>query len=252
MVCDEVQDASLYELQLLAAMASPKDSVVPGPDSLFLVGDGHQRLYTKPVSLRACGIEVRGRSARLRLNYRTTQGICAAALEVVSGVDLDLLDQEAAEGRDGGDGSYRSLRAGARPERKTFASDAEQADYIASVMAEARKENEGLLILGRTRTGLEKLQQLLAARGESVPLLGEAEVPKQSDAVVLATLYRSKGLESPRVILSSMQESPARFPGGSEREKDLWLRKERLLVYVGMTRARDFCTMTRVGSRVTP
>jgi superfamily I DNA/RNA helicase len=77
-------------------------------------------------------------------------------------------------------------------------------------------------------------------------MLADSELMPAGEHVVLATLFRSKGLEAPRVILAGMQESPARFPGGSEEDKALWLRKERLLQYVGMTRARDWCATTRV------
>jgi superfamily I DNA/RNA helicase len=44
-----------------------------GPDDLFLVGDPHQRIYDNHVSLAKLAINVRGRSRRLTVNYRTTR-----------------------------------------------------------------------------------------------------------------------------------------------------------------------------------
>jgi hypothetical protein len=55
---DEVQDFTAGELRLLRALAPVE------PNTLFLVGDGHQRIYGQPVRLGACDIEIRGRSRR--------------------------------------------------------------------------------------------------------------------------------------------------------------------------------------------
>lgn len=239
-VCDEVQDAGPPELRLLRALASEPGAPV-GANRLFLVGDGHQRLYRRPISLSACGIEVRGRSKRLRLNYRTTQGICAAAVELMEGVESDALDEEG----DPLDG-YRSLRAGTRPETIVHEHTSAEADWIVEQWR-ASKEAP-LLVLARTRAYLDELHEMLVARGLSPLRLGEGEaLPKDAD-VVLATLHRAKGLEAPRVILAGMQLVPARWPGESAGEKELWERRERSLVYVGMTRARDRCALSRVGS----
>lgn len=243
-VCDEVQDASRWQLRLLAALATPKGFVDPGADRLFLVGDGHQRLYEKPVSLRACGIEVRGRSARLRLNYRTTQGICAAAIDALAGLDLDVMERDDAEADTSG---YRSLRAGARPSAHAFASADDEADFIATTIRSTPARP--FLVLARTKTMLAHLADKLRARGVTPLMLGDAEAMPAGDHVVLATLHRSKGLEAPTVVLAGMQDSPLRFPGGSDEDKALHARKERLLVYVGMTRARDACLLTRVAER---
>src|SRR5690606_10150159 len=62
-VVDEAQDFHPEEWRLIRALASE------GPDDLFLVGDAHQRIYGRKVVLSRCGIAVRGRSSRLRVNY---------------------------------------------------------------------------------------------------------------------------------------------------------------------------------------
>jgi superfamily I DNA/RNA helicase len=244
-VCDEVQDASPWELRLLRALATMPDENQPGRDRLFLVGDGHQRLYQRPISLRSLGIEVRGRSARLYLNYRTTQGICAAALEALESAEGDVLETEGGEAGDAP--GYRSLRAGERPEEHTFATPEAESDFIAKTI-QATKARP-FLVLARTRAMLKGLKDRLLSRGVNAVVLADTEVFPKGDHVVLATLHRSKGLEAPHVILAGMQESPAKFPGGTEEERALWPRKERLLRYVGMTRARDTCTLTRVGKK---
>jgi len=249
-VCDEVQDASLVDLRLLSLV---------GGAQLTLVGDGHQRLYTKPVSLRAAGIEVRGRSVRLRLNYRTTQGICRAAVAVMDGVDLDTLDAEASEARsaDGAaatdDGGYRSVRAGPLPERHVCSDADAEADVVARVIREsssssATASSPPTLVLARTRAALDALQQRLRARGLTVAVLGDGlDVAPTGALALLATLHRAKGLEAPTVVLTAMQQVPQPFRGArdDDEERRLHERQERSLVYVGMTRARDRCVLTR-------
>jgi hypothetical protein len=43
-----------------------------GQRTQFIVADPHQRIYDNRVSLASLGINVRGRSRRLTINYRTT------------------------------------------------------------------------------------------------------------------------------------------------------------------------------------
>jgi superfamily I DNA/RNA helicase len=84
-VVDEAQDLSAAHWRMLRAM------VPAGPDDMFLAGDTHQRVYDNRVTLGNLGINIRGRSARLTLGYRTTRQNLAAAREVMSGVAYDDL-----------------------------------------------------------------------------------------------------------------------------------------------------------------
>ncbi|MFE6103959.1 UvrD-helicase domain-containing protein [Streptomyces laurentii] len=68
-VIDEAQDLHPAQWRFLRAL------VPEGNDDLFIAGDAHQRIYGNRVSLRSLGINVTGRSHRLRINYRTTQEI---------------------------------------------------------------------------------------------------------------------------------------------------------------------------------
>lgn len=77
---------------------------------MFLVGDTHQRIYDNHVTLSSLGVNIRGRSSRLTLSYRTTRQILAAALELMSGEVYDDLD-----GGDENLAGYRSLLRGERP-----------------------------------------------------------------------------------------------------------------------------------------
>ena len=53
----------------------PKAEDHPGTNSLFIVGDGHQRIYARLRVVGRCGISIRGRSRKLRANYRTSEAI---------------------------------------------------------------------------------------------------------------------------------------------------------------------------------
>ena len=239
-VCDEAQDAGASELRLLAALARGPDGQIR-PDALFLCADGHQRLYQHPVSLTRCGIEIRGRSHRLRLNYRTTEPIRAEAVRRVEGLTVDPLDEDPDE-LDPLHG-YRSVRGGVPPVERSFESAAAEADWIVELAAEA----PALLVLARTHVWLDALAALLSDRGLTARKLGEGERGVPEAGVVLCTLHRAKGLEAPRVLIAGAQLSPARWPGVHEGAKATWERRERCLLYVGMSRARDWCGLSRVG-----
>lgn len=241
-ICDEVQDASPGDLQLLGALATQDED---NSNRLLIVGDGHQRLYQRPVSLLACGIDVRGRSYRLKLNYRTTQGICAAALATVEGLSLDELDadENTKSGLDALRG-YRSIRAGPAPERHSFDTAFAQADWIAEQI-----EGDGpLLVLARRNHEIEELDRLLQARGHRPVVLGDGTSEVDGATLALASLHRSKGLESPRVIIAHSEQVPLRWPGPKAGPKARWERQERSLLYVAMTRARDWLGMATVGA----
>ena len=68
-VVDECQDLGVAELRFLAAIAPER------ADGLFFAGDLGQRIFQQPFSWQALGIDVRGRSHLLKVNYRTSHQI---------------------------------------------------------------------------------------------------------------------------------------------------------------------------------
>ena len=87
-IIDEAQDLHPAQWRLLRA------AVPTGPDDMFIVGDAHQRIYDNRVSLARIGINVRGRSKRLTVNYRTTQEILALAVPALGKAAVTGLDDE--------------------------------------------------------------------------------------------------------------------------------------------------------------
>ena len=83
-VVDESQDVSVPELRFLAALAGDR------PDGLFFAGDLGQRIYQSPFSWRALGVDIRGRSQTLRINYRTSHQIRRQADRLLAGEVSDV------------------------------------------------------------------------------------------------------------------------------------------------------------------
>ena len=71
MVVDEAQDVGVAQLRFLAALGSEN------PNGLFFAGDLGQRIFQQPFSWKTLGLDIRGRSQTLRINYRTSHQIRA-------------------------------------------------------------------------------------------------------------------------------------------------------------------------------
>ena len=63
-------------------------------NDIFIVGDSHQRIYKNHPTLSKCGINVRGRSSILKINYRTTEEIRKYAFALLNGISFDDLDED--------------------------------------------------------------------------------------------------------------------------------------------------------------
>jgi len=68
-VVDEAQDMSISQLRFLSALGSNRSN------ALFFAGDLGQRIFQQPFSWKALGVDIRGRSRTLRVNYRTSHQI---------------------------------------------------------------------------------------------------------------------------------------------------------------------------------
>lgn len=243
---DEVQDFTASELRLLRTLAPE------APNSLFVVGDGHQRIYGKPLRLSACGIEIRGRSRRLKINYRTTQQIRDRGISILEGREIDDLDG----GVDSLKG-YRSLRDGPVPEVCHFSSDAEEAGFIAKRIRAWLEDGvaaESICIAARTRAQLaDRYAPLLENAGIDTVIVEKDPEAEQSKAGVrLATMHRMKGLEFSRVMLVGVQKGTvpmeARQAADHVSAEEVEL-QERCLFYVACTRARDELVIAGYGER---
>lgn len=233
---DEGQDLNPTRWQFLRAL------VEEGPDDLFIAEDAHQRIYGSRVVLGHYGIKIVGRSQRLRLNYRTTAQNLQYALSVLAGTDFVDLEGDSEE-----DVGYRSARTGPVPQLVQAKNLDDEFDQIARIVGswqEALQKGQGfenLGILVRTEQVGEQVVRALEERGVSARFVSEKSVP--SGRPVVMTMHRAKGMEFARVIIFGVDDSslPAQFAIENLAEADRAdaLQREKSLLYVATTRARD-------------
>lgn len=245
-LADEVQDFTANELALLRAM------VPRGPNDLFIVGDAYQRIYGYHTPLSRLGIETRGRSKRLKLNYRTTKGIRKYAVAIIEGCAVDDLD----DGQDSLKGFW-SLRNGSPPEVALFQTEGEEAKRIVGRLKgwlQQGAEPGTICVAARTHQLVrDRYRRILESGGIPISLI-EADDRGGTPArgVRLATMHRMKGLEFMRVIVAGVQEGVVPWlpqndgpaDEASRRHREL---QERSLLYVAATRARDELLITGFG-----
>lgn len=245
LLSDEVQDFSASELRLLRVLAPNS------PNSLFLVGDGHQRIYGQPIRLGWCGIDIRGRGRRLKLGYRTTEQIRNRAVAVLRGREIDDLD--------GGLDSLKGfvcLRHGPEPVISSLGREADEAKLIVDTLRAWTEAipPESICVVARTRAQLrDRYEQILEAAGiQAVYVEKDPESEREKPGVRLATMHRLKGLEFSRVLLVGVQDGlvPLTLPTEWDDPESTHRHElqERCLLYVAMTRARDELVVVGYGS----
>lgn len=241
-IVDEVQDLGPQELLLLEALGGT------GQDGLTLVGDGGQRIYGKATSLKSLGIDVRGRSHVLRLNYRTTAQIRRFAEHVIRGIADDL--EGARDERRG----VRSLLDGPEPLLRAFTTLEEQLSFVVAEIVgqvEMGRKLDDIAIFARKRELLEPLKVALHAADMRYRLLTGKGT---AGGVTLATMHGAKGLEYKIVFVVDVSDNqvpqPKAYQGIQEPQAlEEALRREQQLLYVAITRARDEVYLTWVGER---
>lgn len=242
-VVDEAQDFHTEEWKLIRAL------VPPGPNDLFLVGDAHQRIYGRKVALSRCGIQIQGRSSKLLINYRTTEQIRAWAMAMLSGVEVDDLDGE----KDTDDG-YKSLLSGSKPEHHHFTTSELEQEFLTEKLNELLQDRnpEDICIVTRTSKMLKDDYQGLLQSLSITHTVLDRNKNASGGGVRLATMHRVKGLEFPVMILAGMNSKtmPLRVASveGDPTSKAEHEDRERSLLFVAATRARDHLIVTSWGS----
>src|SRR5690606_4573874 len=102
------QDLTLVGLQLIRALVNGPDP--DRPDGLFLAGDGAQRIYPGGFTLRQAGIEVRGRTTVLKVNYRNTAEVLGVAMATTGADTIEDLDEQFTRADDVGETNRRGER----------------------------------------------------------------------------------------------------------------------------------------------
>jgi superfamily I DNA/RNA helicase len=249
-VVDEAQDLSPQAFRLLREM------VPAGKNDLFIVGDAHQRIYRHQVVLSRCGVELRNRGRRLKINYRTTEEIRRWSVGLLRNQPIDNLDG-AVDSVTG----YRSLLHGVAPQVQRFADFQTEAAAIAEYVSqhaggEPEGEGDGLrdiCLVARTHSLLESYEAALGGKGIPVYKIKPSEREDRTrPGLRLATMHRVKGLEFDRMIIAGVNAGAVPHPAALHAASDPAVRaeaevRERALLYVAATRARREVRITGWG-----
>lgn len=226
-IVDETQDFGPQALRLLRA-------IVPnGLNDLFFVGDGHQRIYTRNrASMSASGINIRGRSRKLYLNYRTTEEIRRLAVATLEGCEVDDLDEGSDEVK-----RYKSLSHGPVPRTLDFQHLEEALGSLNPLLTASLAEGRSVCVIVPTKHDANAVHGSLKAGKISATILGPDERDQpDSKSVRIATMHRAKGLEFDEVVLLISRNWCVANSSIDNIQR---------LKYVAMTRAKRLATIVR-------
>lgn len=243
---DEAQDMSQEALRLLRQIVPLGDESSRDND-IFIVGDGHQKIYRKKVVVSRTGINIQGRSRRLKINYRTTDHIRKFAVSVLEGGSFDDLDG----GQDDRSG-YKSLLRGVKPEVRAAESLEEEIQSIIDFAKEGGLEQTCLVL--RTKKLMETFERALNEKGiQTYRLRRSVAEDRGKKGLRVATMHRVKGLEFENIIVANATSGvlpldEALLSIDDELVKKGALSAERALLYVSLTRARKRSLITYKGN----
>ncbi len=245
-VVDEAQDMSSEAFRLIRAI------VPEGPNDLFIVGDAHQRIYRYRVRLGQCGINIRGRGRKLRVNYRTTEETRRFAVAVLEGMEVDDLDG----GPDDQKG-YVSLTHGSPPVVRCLPDLAAEIEYLKDRIGEWKAEGfaeESICLVARTNKLLEVYEEELQRAGFRTYRIRRSVADQRvQPGLRLATMHRVKGLEFDYVCVVAANDGMIPLAHAIDGAEDavaarLAETRERSLLYVALTRARRGAVITAHGT----
>ena len=246
-IIDEGQDFSDSAYRLIRALAGEEHS-----NDIFIVGDSHQRIYRNHPTLSKCGINVRGRSSILKINYRTTEEIRKRAFALLNGISFDDLDEDF----DLGD-KCQSLTHGEKPVIENFNNANDEFDFILDEIKKLKENGIALndiCVVARTKKLVDDYIALFTRVGIRSYVIKRNKVDDRSfDGLRVATMHRVKGLEFKYVFIVAANNRIIPLPSAinktdriSEAESIV---SEKCLLYVAMTRAQKGVYITSYGRK---
>jgi superfamily I DNA/RNA helicase len=241
-IVDEAQDVSVAQLRFLAALGGDR------PNALFFAGDLGQRIFQQPFSWRSLGVDLRGRSRTLRVNYRTSHQIRTQADRLLGHVVTDI------------DGNVEDRRGtvsvfnGPPPTIISLSNEVEEAKAVAGwvqeqTVAGLRPHEFGIFV--RSDAQLDRARSAADASGLPYKILDEEHVDTTSGHIAIGTMHLAKGLEFRAVVVMACDDEVVPLQErietvGDEADLQEVYETERHLLYVACTRARDHLFITGV------
>jgi superfamily I DNA/RNA helicase len=240
-VVDEAQDISVAQLRFLAALGGNR------ANALFFAGDLGQRIFQQPFSWKALGVDIRGRSRTLRVNYRTSHQIRTQADRLLSPqvADVDGVTEER--------GDTVSVFNGPPPVVSVVKSQSEENEAVAKWISEQAKA--GVLphefgVFVRSEAEMNRARSAVTKSGLKFKTLDE-HVETASGHVSISTMHLAKGLEFRAVVVMACDDEIIPLQErietvGDDADLKEVYDTERHLLYVACTRARDHLLITGV------
>jgi mRNA-degrading endonuclease RelE of RelBE toxin-antitoxin system len=240
-VVDECQDLSIAQLRFFAALGKDREN------ALFFAGDVGQRIFQQPFSWKSLGVDIRGRSKTLRVNYRTSHQIRMQADRLLAPEVADV------DGNTEKRNDTISVFNGVPPVIKTFKTEADESKGVGKWLAEQIKA--GVLphecgIFVRSEKQLDRAKKSSIFAMIPFKLLDE-HVETVSGNLSISTMHLAKGLEFRTVVVMACDEEVIPLQErieavGEDSDLKEVYDTERQLLYVACTRARDSILLTGV------
>jgi mRNA-degrading endonuclease RelE of RelBE toxin-antitoxin system len=240
-VVDEAQDIGVPHLRFLAALGGDR------PEALFFAGDLGQRIFQQPFSWKSLGVDVRGRSRTLRVNYRTSHQIRMQADRLLGAVMADV-DGNAEDRSD-----TVSVFNGPPPSVIVLDTEGEEIAAVGKWLAELGTQGltpHEIGVFVRSAAQLGRARAAVEAAGLAFRVLDE-HVQTASGFVSVSTMHLAKGLEFRAVVVMACDDEVIPLQErieavGDDADLQEVYDTERHLLYVACTRARDHLLVTGV------
>lgn len=240
-VVDEAQDIGVGHLRFFAALGGAR------PNALFFAGDLGQRIFQQPFSWKALGVDIRGRSRTLRVNYRTSHQIRTQADRLLGPVVLDV------DGNSEDRSDTVSVFNGPPPTIRTLKTEDQEASTVGKWIAE--QAEAGVLphefgVFVRSAEQLDRAKTAVQESGLPFKVLDD-HVETASGHVSISTMHLAKGLEFRAVAVMACDDEVIPLQErietvGDDADLQEVYDTERHLLYVACTRARDHLLVTSV------
>jgi len=240
-VVDEAQDLTVAHLRFFAALGANR------PNALFFAGDLGQRIFQQPFSWKTLGVDIRGRSRTLRVNYRTSHQIRTQADRLLGPVVTDV------DGNTEDRSDTISVFNGPPPEIRMLQDADEEIAAVGKWIDE--RGAAGVLphefgVFVRSPAQLDRARAAVEKAGGAFKVLDE-HVETTSGHVSISTMHLAKGLEFRAVVVMACDDEVIPLQErienvGDDADLQEIYDTERHLLYVACTRARDHLLVTGV------
>ena len=214
---------------------------------LFFAGDLGQSIFQQPFSWKALGVDIRGRSRTLRVNYRTSHQIRTQADRLLGPAMTDV------DGHTEERGDSISVFNGPPPEIKTLADAMAERHAVGDWLGRCVKA--GILpheigVFVRAEGQIARAMGAVRQAGLPYRILDERVVSEQGQ-VAISTMHLAKGLEFRAVVVMACDDEVIPLQArvetvGDDADLQEVYDTERHLLYVALTRARDRLLVTAV------